>query len=107
MKQWSNLAKVVYKRTYARKDFGKPESWSETCARVVAGNMRIVRERAKGSEIFAIDQEQDRLLHFMRERKAGPAGRGYWFSGAPAHDRIGGIALNNCWYLNSASWENF
>lgn len=107
MKPWSNLAQVVYKRTYARKDTGKPENWNETCARVVSGNMRIIRQNATAKEAAQLDKESDRLLHFMRERKAGPAGRGYWFSGAPAHERIGGVALNNCWYLNSSNWENF
>lgn len=108
MKPWSNLAKVVYKRTYARKDNGKPENWNETCARVVAGNLRIVRQMATTEKQHAlIDKESDQLLKFMRERKAGPAGRGYWFSGAPAHERIGGVALNNCWYLNATNWENF
>jgi hypothetical protein len=43
----------------------------------------------------------------MIDRKGGPAGRGLWFSGAPAHERIGGIALNNCWFLTADHWNNF
>lgn len=108
-KPWSNLARVVYKRTYARKDAGRErvENWNETVARVVQGNMRIVRERASSAELRAIDKESDELIAFMNERKAGPAGRGYWSSGAPSHERIGGVALNNCWYLNASDWTNF
>ncbi len=32
---WSNLAKVVYKRTYARSDFGPVEDWKQTVERVI------------------------------------------------------------------------
>jgi hypothetical protein len=40
MKEWSNLAKVVYKRTYARNDFNKVENWEDTVERVIQGNIR-------------------------------------------------------------------
>lgn len=107
-RQWSNLAKVVYKRTYARKDTGKIESWNETCARVVNGNLRIVRSMFPNDRyLAAVDQESDRLLSMMNRRKGGPAGRGYWFSGAPAHEKIGGVALNNCWFMTAEEWTNF
>jgi ribonucleoside-triphosphate reductase len=108
MKPWSNLAKVVYKRTYARKDTGKVEDWNETVARVVNGNLRIVREKFNADAARrAIDVESDKLIGFMNQRKTGPAGRGYWFSGAPAHERIGGVALNNCWFVTAEEWETF
>jgi hypothetical protein len=40
MSDWSNLAKVVYKRTYARKDTGVLENWNDTVDRVIQGNIR-------------------------------------------------------------------
>jgi ribonucleotide reductase alpha subunit len=95
---WSNLAQVVYKRTYARKDNGKLEDWSNTVDRVIAGNVR-------GHNVS--QKEQDRLRYFMLNRKAMPAGRGLWFSGAPSHEKLGGVALNNCWFLTSDEWKNF
>lgn len=95
--EWSNLAKVVYKRTYARKDFGRVESWSDTVMRAIRGNIR--NHDVKEAEI-------KRLEFYMLNRKAGPAGRGLWFSGAPAHAALGGAALNNCWYLNGDDWKN-
>jgi ribonucleoside-triphosphate reductase len=98
MKAWSNLAKVVYKRTYARKDTGKLENWEETVARVINGNVR-------GHDVG--DGELSRLRYFMTNRKAGPAGRGWWFSGAPGHLRLGGVALNNCWFVTADDWMNF
>lgn len=98
MKNWSNLAKVVYKRTYARKDFGKLENWQDTVERVIAGNVR--NHNVSQNEI-------DRLRYFLLNRKAGPAGRGWWFSGAPSHARLGGVALNNCWAVSGDDWMNF
>ena len=53
------------------------------------------------------EAEVKALLKFAKERKSGPAGRGFWFSGAPAHERIGGAALCNCWFLTAAEWEHF
>lgn len=94
-KDWSNLAKVVYKRTYARNDNGNYENWETTIDRVLRGNK------------VPSQQELDRLKYFMLNRKATPAGRGLWFSGAPAHERLGGAALNNCWFTTADDIENF
>jgi ribonucleotide reductase alpha subunit len=98
MTDWSNLAAIVTRRTYARKDTGKLENWQEIIERTIMGNV-------KGHNVP--EQEVKDLLRFGIERKAIPAGRGLWFSGSPAHAAIGGVALNNCWYLNSIRWENF
>lgn len=97
-KEWSNLAKVVYKRTYARKIDGKLENWKDTVERVISGNI-------KGHKVSK--KEIDKLKELMIDRKAMPAGRGLWFSGAEAADRIGGAALCNCWFLTSDDWKNF
>lgn len=42
------------------------------------------------------EQEINRLRYYAGERKAFAGGRGLWMSGAPAHERLGGAALNNC-----------
>lgn len=98
MSSWSNLAKVVYKRTYARKDFNVLENWNDTVERVIQGNV-------VGHNVS--DDEVSRLRYYLSERKAGPAGRGWWYSGAPSHKRLGGVALNNCWFVASDDWTNF
>jgi len=95
--KFSNLAKVVYKRTYARNDSGKLETWEETVDRVIAGNVR-------GHNVSS--KEIKRLREVMLNRKAGPAGRGFWFSGSPGHSKLGGVALNNCWGLTGDDWMN-
>jgi len=98
MSNWSNLAKVVYKRTYARKDYGSLENWDDTVERVIHGN--VVGHNVSETEI-------NRLRYYLLERKAGPAGRGWWYSGAPSHKKLGGVALNNCWFVSSDEWNNF
>lgn len=95
---WSNLAKVVYLRTYSRRDTGKQEAWRDTVERIIRGNVR--NHKVPASELKALD-------HLLINRKAGPAGRGFWFSGAPSHDSLGGAALNNCWFTTAEDWQNF
>ena len=58
---WSNLAKVVYRRTYARKDTGTTENWNDTVERVIAGNVRGHR---------VSEDEINRLRYFMLEANA-------------------------------------
>ena len=98
-KEWSTLASVVFKRTYARKkDNGSLETYLETVERAILGNTRNHK---------VSDKEIERLRYFMMNRKAGPAGRGLWFSGTAAQEKLGGVALNNCWFLTSAEWQSF
>lgn len=98
MKEWSNLAAIVARRTYNRKDNGYLESWDQTAERAIMGNV-------KGHNVS--EWEIKELLRLSKERKAGPAGRGYWFSGSPGHEKLGGAALNNCWFLTGNDWYNF
>lgn len=106
MEGMSNLAKIVYKRTYAREMLnGQMENWKDTVARVIKGNTHIGLSTEYGSKLL-YDGELEHLEHLLLNRKAGPAGRGWWFSGTDAHMGLGGIALNNCYYLGGDSWEN-
>jgi len=98
MKDWTTLAKIVYKRTYARKDSGPTENWNDTIERVIRGNVQNKNVSEK---------EIARLRFFMGERKAIPAGRGLWYSGAPSHEKLGGVALQNCWGVTADDWRNY
>jgi ribonucleotide reductase alpha subunit len=98
MKTWSNLAAIVMKRTYSRKDGGTLENWKDILERAIEGNVR-------GHNVP--EQEIKDLLRLGMERKAIPAGRGLWFSGSPSHKKIGGAALVNCWGIECSNWENF
>lgn len=98
MKEWSNLAKVVCARTYSREVNGFQESWGDIVERVIQGNVR-------GYNVS--DREIVELRRLLYNRKAGPAGRGLWFSGTEAHARLGGEALCNCWFLSAKDWQTF
>lgn len=97
-KPWSNLATVVYKRTYARKDTGTTENWDDSVERALRGN---VEGHAVGAK------EIERLRYYLMNRKGGPAGRGWWYSGSPGHAKMGGVALCNCWGTTADEWMNF
>lgn len=102
-KKWSNLANAVYKRTYSRKtENGKTETWFETVDRVIEGNVAQYR----GTDLLEEDEEA-KLFYFISNRKAMPAGRGLWFSGTEAQKRLGGIGLNNCFFMTADDYENF
>lgn len=102
MREFSNLAKIVTKRTYSRIDnpvtSGAQESWDQIIEREVMGNVQ-------GRNVP--EKEIQQLLRLGKERKAIPAGRGLWFSGTGAHSKLGGIALNNCWFVPASDWNNF
>ncbi len=99
MKKWSNLAKIVARRTYARNDSGIIELWPNTVERVIRGNL------SKFDKSKLQPYEAENLERLMLERKAMPAGRGLWFSGSPGHERLGGAALNNCYYFSIDNWK--
>lgn len=94
---WSSLAEVVYKRTYARTRGEYLENWPDTVERVIRGNI-------SGHSVSP--EEAARLEYFLLNRKAMPAGRGLWFSGTDAQKKLGGSALNNCWFLKGDDWKN-
>lgn len=102
MRGWSNLAKIITRRTYSRTDNpltnGAPENWNQIIEREVMGNV-------KGRNVSK--EEVKHLLRLGKDRKAIPAGRGLWFSGTDAHTRLGGVALNNCWFVTADHWNNF
>ena len=98
---WSNLAKIIYRRTYSRNDF-EQEIWEQTVRRVINGNI----EKYRGTE-FLEPNEEERLFYYLSKRKAMPAGRGLWFSGTDAHKRLGGIGLSNCFFFSADTVDNF
>lgn len=98
MRSFSNLSSVVYKRTYSRADTGISENFPETVERVIAGNVT-------GHNVPEAEIQQ--LRYLLTERKAGPAGRGWWCSGAPGQKRFGGAGLVNCWFLTADDWMNW
>src|SRR6185312_9155246 len=102
MKEYSNLSKVIFRRTYARRDHGHLESRSEAIKRIIEGNIGPYKGTA-----MLLPNEAERLDYFMSEGKCGPAGRGWWFSGSPVHAKRGAIALNNCFHVVADHWRAY
>lgn len=102
-KEMSNLAKIVCARTYSRiKEDGNTETWEEIVRRVIEGNVAQYRGTP-----YLEPNEEDRLFYYLYNRKAMPAGRGLWFSGTEAQKRLGGIGLNNCYFLACDDYRSF
>lgn len=79
---WSDRAKAIYKRTYARpKDDGTLEDWDETVDRVIS-HQQWLWERALGRRLRGVELEELGLLRgVILARKAAPAGRSLWLAG--------------------------
>ena len=97
--EWDTLAKIVYRRTYARKQpNGTLETWPDTVDRVIRGNTRLVKVDA---------EEQAQLREIMLTRKGIPAGRGLWQSGTETQQKLGGVSQNNCFFWTSENQNHF
>ncbi|GEB50400.1 ribonucleoside-triphosphate reductase, adenosylcobalamin-dependent [Streptomyces cacaoi] len=87
----NTTAETVYRRTYSRtKPDGSKETWPETVARVVDGNIAMV-----GPE-HVEPGERDRLIELIQTFRLLPAGRHLKSAGASDY------ALNNCWH---SGWD--
>ncbi len=101
--EWSNLAKIVYKRTYSRRiNETDTENWKQTVYRVIEGNV----EKYRGTNLLEANEEE-RLFYYLYNRKATPAGRGLWFSGTQAQKNLGGLGLTNCSFLTLDDYSKF
>lgn len=76
--QFGPNGQMIYERTYSReKADGTKETWPETVARVVDGNLSLVDER------YHEPNERQKLIDLIGDMKAIPAGRHLWTSGVP------------------------
>ncbi|WJN63144.1 ribonucleotide reductase [Streptomyces phage phiScoe44] len=72
---------TVYERTYSRtKANGEKETWPETVARVVEGNLSLVYGPRAGWDV-TVSQEAEKLTSYMERFAILPAGRHLWASG--------------------------
>lgn len=96
---WDNLSRIIYRRTYARKnENGELESWPDTVDRVIRGNSRLAK---------VDESERNELAQIMLSRKGIPAGRGLWQSGTSTQEKLGGVSQNNCFFWTAEKWEHF
>ena len=74
--EMTETGRSVYQRTYSRtKQDGSRETWPETVARVVDGNLAL------GDKRHELPGERDDLIRMMTEFKIVPGGRHLWASG--------------------------
>ncbi|QGH79723.1 ribonucleotide reductase [Gordonia phage Anon] len=91
---WGPTGELVYNRTYSRtKPDGTKETWPETVARVVDGNLALVDAK------YQIGNEREDLIRMMTEFKILPAGRHLWASGVKNAQH-----LFNCWV---SGWPSY
>jgi len=103
LKNWSNIAKVTYCGRYSREQTGgERELWQNTIERSIKANLDYLN-----SWKHLLPYEGEQLEKLLRNRKASPAGRGLWYNGCGSHDKLGGAALNNCWFLTLDKLDSF
>ena len=97
---FGGLGEIVFLRTYSRKNGDdRTELWPETLQRVINGAIEI------GVPYTQADAEL--LFDHMFNLRCSFAGRGLWQLGTPLVQNMGGASLNNCYFVNIETVEDF
>jgi len=97
---FGGLGEIVFLRTYSRKNGNDhTESWPETIQRVINGAIEI--------GVPYTQTEVELLFDHMFNLRCSFAGRGLWQLGTPLVQNMGGASLNNCYFVNIETVEDF
>lgn len=98
---FGGLGEVVYLRTYSRSidELGRNETWVETITRAIEGAAAI------GVPYTTKDAEE--LFDHMFNLRCSFSGRALWQLGTPLVNKFSGSSLNNCYFTNIESIEDF
>ena len=98
---FGGLGEVVYLRTYSRniEELGRSETWTETIVRAIEGAAAI------GVPYTTKDAEE--LFDHMFNLRCSFSGRALWQLGTPLVNKFSGSSLNNCYFTNIESIEDF
>ena len=98
---FGGLGEVVYLRTYSRniEELGRNETWVETITRAIEGAAAI------GVPYTTKDAEE--LFDHMFNLRCSFSGRALWQLGTPLVNKFSGSSLNNCYFTNIESIEDF
>lgn len=98
---FGGLGEIVYLRTYSRynEDEGRNETWPETVARVINGAIEIGTPYTQ--------KEAETLFDHMFNLRCSFSGRALWQLGTPLVQQFNGASLNNCYFVNIESIEDF
>lgn len=98
---FSGLGEIVYLRTYSRfiESLGRKEQWHETLERSINGAQEIGAGYTQ--------EEMQRLFDYMFNLKGSFSGRALWQLGTPLVRKFNASSLNNCFYTNIESIEDY
>lgn len=96
---FGGLGEVVYLRTYARDVDGRREVFPETISRAINGAIDI------GADLT--DAEAETLFDHMFNLRCSLSGRALWQLGTPLVAKYNGTSLNNCYFVNIETIEDF
>ena len=98
---FGGLGEIVYLRTYSRPVEGldRNETWVETIQRVIEG--------AVGIGVPYTPQQAELLFDHMFYLRCSMSGRALWQLGTPLVKQFNGTSLNNCYFTNIETVEDF
>lgn len=98
---FGGLGEVVYLRTYSRPVDGlnRNETWTETITRAINGAVEI--------GVPFTPEEAQQLFDHMFYLRCSLSGRALWQLGTPLVKKFNATSLNNCYFTNIESIEDF
>lgn len=98
---FGGLGEVVYLRTYSRPVEGanRNETWTETITRAINGAVEI--------GVPFTPEEAQQLFDHMFNLRCSLSGRALWQLGTPLVKKFNATSLNNCYFTNIESIEDF
>jgi ribonucleoside-diphosphate reductase alpha chain len=98
---FGGLGEIVYLRTYSRhiEELGRNEMWPETIQRVINGAIDI--------GVDYTQEEAERLFDHMFNLRCSFSGRALWQLGTPLVKKFNAASLNNCYFVNIETIEDF
>jgi ribonucleoside-triphosphate reductase len=98
---FGGLGEIVYLRTYSRHipELGRNETWAETIQRCINGSIEI------GAQYTP--EEAELLFDHMFNLRCSFSGRALWQLGTPLVKKFNATSLNNCYFTNIETVEDF
>ena len=98
---FGGLGEIVYLRTYSRRieEIDRNEMWHETIQRVINGAIEI--------GVPYTQEEAEVLFDHMFNLRCSFSGRALWQLGTPLVKQFNAASLNNCYFVNIESVNDF
>lgn len=98
---FSGLGEIVYLRTYARPIEGldRNETWIETIARCINGALEI--------GVKWTQEDVEKIFDHVFNLRCSFSGRALWQLGTPLIKKFNAASLNNCYFTNIETIEDF